>query len=493
MLLRRAKRGTTPSARPVLESFRAASRNRSGSVSQSGTIFRRKSPGSRNLPLSLRVSSCHPTGMAVGRQDASSHLCREPRGESGVVQGERAEGPVLIGDAAPMAQLHREIAVAARSNPKVLIVGETGTGKEVVARRIHALGPQRTGPFVSLNCSGLPETLLESELFGHVRGSFTGAYRDKRGIIRQAEGGTLFLDELGEMSLRMQALLLRFVETGEIQQVGAERPAGRANVRLITATHRDLNQQIREGAFRQDLYYRLNVVQIHVPSLRARSSDVPQLMDHWLSRAAETHGTVKPEISAEAMRVLVAYSWPGNVRELRNMAERLALHREPRAVAIDDLPVEITRAASEHAVGLPAQIASAAPAPRVTPVARAANRLQSAAVERLWQRMESGVDFWTAVAEPFRAHEITRADLAALIDRGLRTTVGSYRALLRVFNLPITDYKRFHAFLYQHECNLRVRPYRTSPRPRAGASVSCLSRNPGTSGWQSVSEGYSTV
>ena len=431
--------------------------------------------------------------MAVDLQGISSHLCRVRRGESEVVQSEGAQGPVLIGDAGPMVQLHRDIAVAARSNPKVLIVGETGTGKEVVARRIHALGAQRTGPFVSVNCSGIPETLLESELFGHVRGSFTGAYRDKRGIIRQAEGGTLFLDELGEMSLRMQALLLRFVETGEIQQVGADRPAGRANVRLITATHRDLNQQIREGAFRQDLYYRLNVVQIHVPSLRARSSDVPKLMDYWLSRAAETHGTVRPEISSEAMGVLVAYSWPGNVRELRNMAERLALHRESRAVAVEDLPGEITCAVSDG-VGLPVRIGSAAPdSPPVIPAARAAGRLPNAAVERLWQRMERGADFWTAVAEPFRAHEITRTDLAALIDRGLRTTVGNYRALLRVFNLPATDYKRFHAFLYQHECHLRVQSYRTNRRPRLRPVAACLSSNPGTSSWHSVSEGYSTV
>jgi DNA-binding NtrC family response regulator len=393
-----------------------------------------------------------------------------------------------------MAQLHRDIAVAARSNPKVLIVGETGTGKEVVARRIHALGARRTGPFVSLNCSGIPETLLESELFGHVRGSFTDAHRDKRGIIRQAEGGTLFLDELGEMSLRMQALLLRFVETGEIQQVGADRPAGRANVRLMTATHRDLNQQIRAGAFRQDLYYRLNVVQIQVPSLRARSSDVPQLMEYWLSRAAEFHGTVRPAISGEAMRVLVAYSWPGNVRELRNIAERLALHRERRAVSVADLPVEITREVPSGGHDRPIAIQS--PVPNASPAAAdagAANRLQEAAVQRLWQRMESGADFWTAVAEPFRAHEITRADLAALIDRGLRSTVGNYRALLQVFNLPMTDYKRFHAFLSQHGCHLPVRAYRTARRPRFGRSAACLSRNPGTSGWQSVSEGYSTV
>ena len=401
--------------------------------------------------------------------------------------------PVMIAASPLMREIETLARKAAVGEAKVLITGESGVGKDLIARLVHVNSRRATGPFVAVNCAGLTETLLESELFGHEKGSFTGAYRDKPGKLQLAHRGTLFLDEVGEMSLRMQALLLRFVETGEIQQVGADRPAGRANVRLITATHRDLNQQIREGAFRQDLYYRLNVVQIHVPSLRARSSDVPKLMDYWLSRAAETHGTVRPEISSEAMGVLVAYSWPGNVRELRNMAERLALHRESRAVAVEDLPGEITCAVSDG-VGLPVRIGSAAPdSPPVIPAARAAGRLPNAAVERLWQRMERGADFWTAVAEPFRAHEITRTDLAALIDRGLRTTVGNYRALLRVFNLPATDYKRFHAFLYQHECHLRVQSYRTNRRPRLRPVAACLSSNPGTSSWHSVSEGYSTV
>jgi DNA-binding NtrC family response regulator len=403
--------------------------------------------------------------------------------------------PVLIGDASGMVQLQRDIAVAARSSAKVLIVGETGTGKEVVARRIHAQGPRSHRPFVSLNCSGLPETLLESELFGHVRGSFTGAYRDKQGIIRQAEGGTLFLDELGEMSLRMQALLLRFVETGEVQQVGADRPATRANVRLMTATHRDLNQQIRDGLFRQDLYYRLNVVQIHVPALRERLSDVPQLMDYWLARAADAQGVARPEIAAEAMQALAAYSWPGNVRELRNVAERLALLQERRPVTVEDLPAEITRVVPPPIVAtLPIRSRGAEPESERArsepgPVVGAH---AVAVADRLWQEMERGRDFWVAVAEPYRAHAITRVDLVALIDRGLRTTEGNYRALLRVFNLPVTDYKRFHSFLYQHECNLRVGPYRARRRQAVKSSIRSL-RIPVNSGWQFVAEDYSTV
>src|SRR4029453_6809451 len=178
---------------------------------------------------------------------------------------------------------------AAATDPKVLVLGETGSGKEVVARLIHEHSTRAARGFVAVNCSGIPETLLESELFGHTRGSFTGAYRDKPGLVRQADRGTLFLDELGEMSLRMQAVLLRFAETGEIQAVGSDQPGGRAEVRLITPTTRDLRAQIEAGAFREDLYYRLNVIQIQVPPLRERGNDVMLLLRHYLRRAAETH------------------------------------------------------------------------------------------------------------------------------------------------------------------------------------------------------------
>src|SRR6188768_4565934 len=178
--------------------------------------------------------------------------------------------PLLLGESPAITSLRREIEAAARTDAKVLVLGETGSGKEVVARLIHEHSTRSARGFVAVNCSGIPETLLESELFGHTRGSFTGAYRDKPGFIRQASGGTLFLDELGEMSLRMQAVLLRFAETGEIQPIGSDSVTGRTDVRLITATNRDLRKQIEGGQFREDLYYRLNVIQIAVPPLRQR-------------------------------------------------------------------------------------------------------------------------------------------------------------------------------------------------------------------------------
>src|SRR5262245_45283949 len=238
------------------------------------------------------------------------------------------EQPILIGESDVIEALRADIASAARTHAKVLITGETGVGKEVVARLIHVQSARNRQPFMAVNCSGIPETLLASELFGHTRGSFTGAYRDKVGLVRQADRGTLFLDELGEMSLAMQATLLRFTETGEIQPVGADAPIGRTDVRLITATNRDLWEQVAAEAFRRDLYYRLNVIQIRIPPLRDRGTDILLLMQHYFERASRAHGLRTPELTSDAEELLLSYAWPGNVRELRNLTERLVL-RDP--------------------------------------------------------------------------------------------------------------------------------------------------------------------
>src|SRR6059058_387482 len=188
----------------------------------------------------------------------------------------------LIGTSAAIAELTAEVERVARSDAKVLITGESGVGKEIVARAIYAASGRAAGSFVPVNCAGIPETLLESELFGHVKGSFTGAYRDKPGKLEMATGGTIFLDEIGEMSLRMQGMFLRFLETGEIQKVGAERIGAATNLRIIAATNRSLPAQIINGAFREDLFYRLNVVQLVVPPLRERPEDISLLIDHFL-------------------------------------------------------------------------------------------------------------------------------------------------------------------------------------------------------------------
>jgi len=368
--------------------------------------------------------------------------------------------PLLLGESAAILSLRREIEAAARTDAKVLVLGETGSGKEVVARLIHEHSARASRAFVAVNCSGIPETLLESELFGHMRGSFTGAYRDKPGLVRQADRGTLFLDELGEMSLRMQAVLLRFAETGEIQTIGVDGVTGRSDVRLITATNRNLRERIESGVFREDLYFRLNIIQIHVPALRERAEDVMLLLRHYLRRAAETHRLHCPELTPDAEQLLIAYAWPGNVRELKNLAERLVVREWDRPIAPEDLPIEIRGGRDA------APMMAGGPNAPVTPetMSATARRLDrgSSTADRLWERLIGGESFWTVVHQPFKAHELTRDDLAALIHRGLEHTRGSYRALLGVFGLPPTDYKRFHAFLYQQNCNLPVGPYRTA-------------------------------
>ena len=377
--------------------------------------------------------------------------------------------PLLLGESPALVELRRDIQAAARTEAKVLVLGETGVGKEVVAQLIHAQSARVGRSFVAVNCSGIPETLLESELFGHVRGSFTGAYRDKPGLVRQADHGTLFLDELGEMSLRMQAVLLRFAETGEIQPIGSDAVTGRTDVRLITATNRDLRRQIEGGQFREDLYYRLNVIQIAVPPLRQRGDDVLLLLRYYLQRASEAHRLPLPELTPEAEQILLRYNWPGNIRELKNMTERLVVRASETPIRPEDLPRE-ARGETETTVTV-----AVAQGPDDSRGQTAAGRQVvkgSEAAERLWQRLINGEDFWTVVHQPFKAHELTRDDLAALIDRGLQHTRGSYRALLATFGLPTSDYKRFHAFLYQQNCNLPVGPYRSAkatirggPRP----------------------------
>src|SRR6186713_385377 len=244
----------------------------------------------------------------------------------------------LIGKSPAIQALEAEIESASKSDAKVLITGETGVGKEVVSRLIHHRSARAAAGLVTLNCAGLPDSLLESELFGHVRGSFTGAYRDKPGLLEMAPNGTVFLDEVGEMSTRMQVVLLRFLETGEIQRIGADRVHTRVNVRLITATNRDLESQIIAGTFREDLFFRLNVVRLSIPPLRERLEDIPLLINYYLNFYCQLHKVPTAEVAADAMDALVAYRWPGNVRELKNVVERVVLRTSGQTVEHSDLP-----------------------------------------------------------------------------------------------------------------------------------------------------------
>ena len=246
----------------------------------------------------------------------------------------------LIGRTSGMLKVYKQIAYAADSAAPVLILGESGTGKELVSRAIHANGPRASRPFVAINCGAIPETLLESELFGHTRGAFTGAVADRKGIIEQASGGTVLLDEIGETSLALQVRLLRTIEEGEVRPVGAGRTV-KVDSRVISATNRDLEKEVAAQRFRQDLFYRLSVIVIVVPPLRDRRADIPMLTAQFLQNACARAGR-SVDLAADAVDALTAYDWPGNVRELENTIERLVLFSRGSSIHASDLPPTIS-------------------------------------------------------------------------------------------------------------------------------------------------------
>ncbi|MBV8856232.1 MAG: sigma-54-dependent Fis family transcriptional regulator [Acidobacteria bacterium] len=255
----------------------------------------------------------------------------------------RYERAGLVGRAPVMIELYKEIARVAPSRSTVLVVGESGTGKELVARSIHKHGPRAPRAFVAVNCGAFTETLLESELFGYTRGSFTGATSDHKGLWEEAEGGTLFLDEVGETSPAMQVKLLRALQEGEIRRVGSTRPVI-VDARVVAATNRDLEKEVAAGRFREDLFYRLSVVSLRVPPLRERRGDVPLLAERFLRAASENAGRGRLRLSEGALNRLVAYDWPGNVRELESAVEYAALHARGAEVAAEDLPPKLQSA-----------------------------------------------------------------------------------------------------------------------------------------------------
>jgi two-component system, NtrC family, response regulator HydG len=339
---------------------------------------------------------------------------------------------------------------AGESDAKVLITGESGVGKDVLARETHASSNRRNRPYIAVNCAGFPETLLESELFGHARGSFTGADRDRVGRIQMADGGTLFLDEVGEMSLRMQAALLRFLENGEIQTVGDK--AQHVNVRLIAATNRNLGQRVASGDFREDLLYRLRVIEIKVPALRERPEDIPALTEYFLRRAPR-----QLTISPEAQQALIRHRWPGNVRELQNIIEQATWLTRGSTIMLEDLPESVRN-----------------PTPLGTPV----HERRRQVADQLFEALVAGqYSFWDHVHPLFLDRDLTRHDIRELVKRGLRETKGNYRAVLRLFGMPESDYHRFHNFLTAHACKVDFRNFRTgvdvpSTRPPAIFKVS---------------------
>jgi two-component system nitrogen regulation response regulator NtrX len=242
----------------------------------------------------------------------------------------------MVGDSPKMQQLREQIKMAAVSNSRVLILGESGSGKELVARLLHENSPRADKPFVEVNCAAIPQELIESELFGHEKGSFTGAFEMKRGKFEQANGGTLFLDEIGDMSLQTQAKVLRVMETQEFQRVGGNRNI-KVDVRIISATNKDLAEEVKKENFREDLFFRLNVIPLRVPALRERPEDIPALVAYFLGTFAAESGQQQKDITPEAIGTLQKYSWPGNIRELKNVLERLAIMIPSRVITPVDL------------------------------------------------------------------------------------------------------------------------------------------------------------
>jgi DNA-binding NtrC family response regulator len=361
--------------------------------------------------------------------------------------------PALVGSSAATRALDEDITAASRSDAKVLITGESGVGKDVAARLIHGRSTRARQTLVTINCAGLPDSLLETELFGHVKGSFTDAHRDRPGLLQVANRGTIFLDEVGEMSLRMQALLLRFLETGEIQPVGADRQVSRVDVRVICATHRDLRQRVRDGTFREDLFYRLNVVHIHILPIRERRDDLRDLMQHFLVHFAEHHAIAAPTPSPDALGLLLGYDWPGNVRELRNVLERVILRRL-EVVTPDDLPRELRLGPSDS------------PA---TPSDGPAEETRAGLTRRLMGRMlVRGESFWEVVYAPFLAHDLTRQQMRDVIQAGLDQVQGRYSALTELFNMPKRDHRRFLGALKKFDC-LVASPVGPPPEVDGGA------------------------
>jgi two-component system response regulator PilR (NtrC family) len=281
--------------------------------------------------------------MAVDKVVERSALLRENAALRRIIEeGQSFEG--LIGESRAMEQVYQVIRRVAPTHSTVLITGESGTGKELVARAIHRLSPCADRPFLACDCSSLVPTLLESELFGHVKGSFTGAVAAKQGLFRAASGGTLFLDEISNVSLEIQGKLLRALESRRVKPVGATEEI-EVDIRLISASNRDLRAMCDEGTFREDLFYRLNVVPIHMPPLRERTGDIPILLHHFLERTRRKNALTARAFSPEALRILERHSWPGNVRELKNMVERMAILCDGDRIDIPHVPPEVRPAA----------------------------------------------------------------------------------------------------------------------------------------------------
>jgi transcriptional regulator with PAS, ATPase and Fis domain len=379
---------------------------------------------------------------------------------------ERYVEPEIVGASPALTRIVAMARRVAAGTAKVLITGESGVGKDVIARLIHARSPRAHYGYVALNCASFSESLLESELFGHSKGSFTGAYRDKVGKLQLAHRGTIFLDEIAEMSLRMQAMLLRFLENGEIQPVGSDGAPQSVDVRVIAATNRDLPAMVARGEFREDLLYRIRVAHLHIAPLRDRREDIRPLIAHVIDRSGQA-----AVLSEATLAALEAYRWPGNIRELQNVVEQTLAMADGVEIGVDQLPPAITAAGP----------ASLAPG-------RERRRRVS---DDLFERLTTGhFSFWEHVYPLFMSRDLTRADLKQLVGKGLTASGGNYRGVLRLFGIPDEHYKRFLNFLASHDCTVDFREYRPSIRS-AGATSTTPPIGVGSTGYSPIPPGAS--
>ncbi|MBE2243163.1 MAG: nitrogen regulation protein NR(I) [Burkholderiaceae bacterium] len=348
-----------------------------------------------------------------------------------VADASHAQVPEMLGQAPAMQEVFRAIGRLAQSAVTVLITGESGSGKELVAHALHKHSARAGGPFVAINTAAIPKDLLESELFGHERGAFTGAQTMRRGRFEQADGGTLFLDEIGDMPLELQTRLLRVLSDGQFYRVGGHNPQ-KSNVRVIAATHQNLEQRVREGSFREDLFHRLNVIRLRLPALRERSEDIPALTRFFLQKSARDLRVDAKRISDEALARLMAFDFPGNVRQLENVCHWLTVMAPAQTVEVKDLPPEIVSAARrEPAVpreAAPAIAAAVAPDATVAPTAPTAGDAASApaaAIETAWlDGLERELAQLLAAGEPGAWERLTRQFEARLITAALAHTRG---------------------------------------------------------------------
>jgi two-component system nitrogen regulation response regulator GlnG len=351
------------------------------------------------------------------------------------------EVPEILGQAPAMQDVFRAIGRLSQSNVTVLLTGESGSGKEVVARALHKHSPRATAPFIALNMAAIPRDLLESELFGHERGAFTGAQAMRRGRFEQAEGGTLFLDEIGDMPAELQTRLLRVLSDGFYYRVGGHQPI-KADVRVIAATHQNLEERVRQGLFREDLYHRLNVIQLRLPALRERAEDIPLLARHFLVKSAQELGVEPKRLAEEALRFVSQQPFPGNVRQLENLCHWLTVLAPAQVIKVEDLPLEMRQDRSAPMTPRPAEpsmVTSAAPAVLSVPV----GDWTAALIAEVERRLQSGVpDVMDSLSREFEAAVIRTAlrhTHGRRIDAATRLGVGRNTITRKIQELQLED------------------------------------------------------